>query len=72
MPTLDIEPLKHALQPVQQAEAAYQQACAAVKAAAARDKGAALEKAKKAQHVYHDTCRRLCGYVRRRSTTRRP
>ncbi|CAI8753221.1 hypothetical protein [Pseudomonas zeae] len=64
MPTIDIEPLKHALQPVQLAEIAYQQAYAAVKAAGPLEKGAVLDKAKRAQQVYHEACRRLCGYVR--------
>lgn len=64
MPTIDIEPLKHALQPVQEAEAAYQAAYAAVRTAAPMNKGEALNKAKKAQHGYHDACRRLCSYVR--------
>ncbi|MHC8403385.1 hypothetical protein ACYZTX_29135 [Pseudomonas sp. MDT1-17] len=64
MPMIGTEQLKHALLPVKRAEAAYQQAFAAVKAAAPVDKGTALDKAKKAQHVYHGACRRLYGYVR--------
>lgn len=64
MPMIDTEHLRHALQPVQRAEATYQQAIAAVKAAAPMNKGVALDKAKKAKHVYHDACRQLCSYVR--------
>ncbi|MHC8403366.1 hypothetical protein ACYZTX_29025 [Pseudomonas sp. MDT1-17] len=62
MPMIDTEHLKHALHPycMPKRPISY----AAVKAAAPMNKSVALDKAKKAQHVYHDACRRLCSNVR--------